>query len=124
MARKPVDPVKLNLRFTEALRQKLERQAAKKNCSINSEIIRRLEQSFAKDANRELEKNQDEKNSEVLKIMVGDNEAAADLLRKVVFEVQIRPGWDGSTIDRQAIGYAILDYLYPEELRNLAGGGR
>lgn len=124
MARKPVDPVKLNLRFTEALRQKLERQAAKKNCSINSEIIRRLEQSFAKDANRELEKNQDEKNSEVLKIMVGDNEAAADLLRKVVFEVQIRPGWDGSTIDRQTIGYAILDYLYPEQLRNLAGGGR
>ena len=124
MARKPVDPVKLNLRFTEALRQKLERQAIKNNCSINSEIVRRLEQSFAKDANRELEKNQDEKNSEVLKIMVGDNEAAADLLRKVVFEVQIRPDWDGSTIDRKAIGDAIKNHLFPDELPSLAGGGQ
>jgi hypothetical protein len=46
MSRKPSDPVKLNLRFTEALRSRLEKQAARNNRSMNEEIIRRLEESF------------------------------------------------------------------------------
>lgn len=46
MAKKPADPVKLNLRFTEGLRARLEKQAAKNNHSLNAEIVRRLEQSF------------------------------------------------------------------------------
>ena len=49
MARKPADPVKLNLRFTEALRSRLEKQAARANRSMNEEIVRRLEESFAKE---------------------------------------------------------------------------
>jgi thioredoxin-like negative regulator of GroEL len=46
MSRKPADPVKLNLRFTEALRARLEKHAARNNRSMNEEIIRRLEESF------------------------------------------------------------------------------
>jgi hypothetical protein len=46
MAKKPADPVKLNLRFTEGLRARLEKQALKNNHSLNAEIVRRLEQSF------------------------------------------------------------------------------
>lgn len=46
MAKKPADPVKLNLRFTEGLRGRLEKQALKNNHSLNAEIIRRLERSF------------------------------------------------------------------------------
>ncbi len=49
MARKPNDPVKLNLRFTEALRARLEKQALKNNRSLNEEIIQRLADSFKAD---------------------------------------------------------------------------
>ncbi|MET4721805.1 hypothetical protein ABIF64_005978 [Bradyrhizobium japonicum] len=49
MSRKPMDPVKLNLRFTEALRARLEKQAERNNRSMNEEIVRRLEESFGKD---------------------------------------------------------------------------
>lgn len=49
MSRKPMDPVKLNLRFTEALRSRLEKAAAHNNRSMNEEIIRRLEDSFKPD---------------------------------------------------------------------------
>jgi hypothetical protein len=49
MARKVADPVKLNLRFTEGLRSRLEKQATKNNHSLNAEIVRRLEASFEKD---------------------------------------------------------------------------
>jgi hypothetical protein len=46
MAKKPADPVKLNLRFTEGLRARLEKQALKNNHSLNAEIVQRLERSF------------------------------------------------------------------------------
>jgi Arc-like DNA binding domain len=49
MAKKPSDPVKLNLRFNEALRARLEKQATKNNRSLNEEIVRRLEDSFKGD---------------------------------------------------------------------------
>jgi hypothetical protein len=49
MARKPSDPVKLNLRFTEALRARLEKQALRNNRSLNEEIIQRLADSFKAD---------------------------------------------------------------------------
>lgn len=46
MARKLSDTVKLNLRFSEELRRRLERAAAKNNQSLNSEIVARLDGSF------------------------------------------------------------------------------
>jgi Arc-like DNA binding dprotein len=45
-ARKPDDPVKLILRFTESLRAQLEKAAAANSRSMNSEIIERLEHSL------------------------------------------------------------------------------
>ena len=52
MARKPTDTIKLNLRFPEALRRDLEREAARNNQSMNAEIVDRLERSFAADGMR------------------------------------------------------------------------
>ena len=49
MARKPTDEVQLNLRFSEALRRRLERVAGRNNRSMNTEIIHRLEESLARD---------------------------------------------------------------------------
>jgi hypothetical protein len=46
MVRKPTDTVQLKLRFSEALRRRLEREAARNNRSMNTEIIHRLEESF------------------------------------------------------------------------------
>lgn len=53
MARKSSDTIKLNLRFTEALRRKLERVAERNDQSINSEIVARLEASFHAEEIRE-----------------------------------------------------------------------
>jgi len=48
MARKLQDTVQLKLRFSEALRRRLEREAKRQEQSLNAEIISRLEQSFRK----------------------------------------------------------------------------
>jgi Arc-like DNA binding domain len=45
-ARKPTDTVQLKLRFSEALRRRLEREAKQRDCSLNTEIVTRLEQSL------------------------------------------------------------------------------
>src|SRR4051812_16744944 len=49
MARKPTDTVQLKLRFPEALRRQLERAGKANDCSMNAEIISRLERSFHND---------------------------------------------------------------------------
>jgi hypothetical protein len=45
-ARKPTDIVQLKLRLREELRRKLERAAAKKEHSLNTEMVERLDRSF------------------------------------------------------------------------------
>ena len=46
MARKRTDTIKLQLRLSERLRRRIERAAERNECSMNAEIIKRLEQSF------------------------------------------------------------------------------
>ena len=46
MARKPTDTVQLKLRFPEALRRRLEREAKRNGRSLNSEILSILEGAF------------------------------------------------------------------------------
>jgi hypothetical protein len=46
VTRKPTDLVQLKLRFDERLRRRIERAAERNECSMNAEIIKRLEQSF------------------------------------------------------------------------------
>jgi Arc-like DNA binding domain len=46
MARKRTDTIKLQLRLSERLRRRIERAAERNECSMNAEIIERLEQSF------------------------------------------------------------------------------
>jgi hypothetical protein len=54
VARKATDTIQLKLRFSEALRRRLERAADAHDLSMNSEIVRRLEDSF-RDENRQAE---------------------------------------------------------------------
>jgi HicB family len=46
MARKPTDTVQLKLRFPEALRRRLVREAARRGQSLNGYIVRILEAAF------------------------------------------------------------------------------
>lgn len=46
MGRKPTDIANFTLRLREDLRRKLEKEATRKDHSLNSEIVERLEQSF------------------------------------------------------------------------------
>jgi hypothetical protein len=48
MARKPTDTVQLKLRFPEALRRRLGREAKRHGRSLNSEILTILENAFRK----------------------------------------------------------------------------
>jgi Arc-like DNA binding domain len=66
MARKPTDTVQLNLRFPESLRRRLERAADANDCSLNSEIVHRLEQSFRRE---DFQEKQDAVNEGMLKII-------------------------------------------------------
>jgi biopolymer transport protein ExbB/TolQ len=50
MARKATVMVQLKLRFSEALRRRLEREAARNKRSMNTEIIHRLEESLGDQA--------------------------------------------------------------------------
>jgi hypothetical protein len=52
MARKPTDTIKLNLRFPEALRRQLEREASKHGRSLNTEIVGRLYRSLRQEDKR------------------------------------------------------------------------
>jgi hypothetical protein len=46
MARKPTDTVQLKLRFPEALRRRLVREATRRGESLNGYIVRTLEEAF------------------------------------------------------------------------------
>jgi hypothetical protein len=54
MVRKKTDVVQLKLRFSEALRRRLEREAKHQEWSLNREIISRLEESFRKSEKADL----------------------------------------------------------------------
>jgi len=48
IARKRTDTAQLKLRLPETLRRQIEREARKNDHSLNTEMVRRLEQSFAR----------------------------------------------------------------------------
>ena len=78
MARKPTDTVQLKLRFSEALRRRLEREAARQDRSLNSEIISRVEQSFQK-------RDESELTASTLRAAFGG--ATGDLLRAIAIAI-------------------------------------
>jgi hypothetical protein len=117
MKRKKTDTVQLSkIRMREDLRSKLAEAAERREVTLNGEIVARLEQSFTREANRESEKLQVEKDAEVLNLLVGRNTAAADILRKIVFEMQSNPKWDGNKAQRRQMADCVHAYIYPPEI--------
>ncbi len=116
MARKPTEFVQFKLRIREGVRRDIEREAKRKAHSTNQEAVLRLEQSFEEDARRASEKLHIERDAEVLNLLVGRNQAAADLLRNIVFELQSNPKWDEKKATRKKMADHIHAFIYPPEV--------
>ena len=59
---------------------------------------------FVRDTEHSRILQQVEKDSEVLNLMLMKNEAASKLLRDIVYELQMHPGWDASSAGREKNG--------------------
>jgi hypothetical protein len=115
MARKPIDTVQLKLRFSEALRRRLEREAKKQERSLNAEIVTRLEQSFRKSEEAELV-------SDTLQAAFGA--VTGDLLRSfatAIWLVEKHTGkkWNEDRITHMGVYFAI-DYINQAFFRPLS----
>jgi Arc-like DNA binding domain len=91
VARKATDTVQLKLRFSKALRLRLEREAKKQNHSLNAEIIRRLEQSFRKEEEADLTVKATEKVEDRLKAALEEAVKRMERSGFKIARVQKRP---------------------------------
>jgi hypothetical protein len=106
MARKPTEYVQFKLRIREGLRSRIEREAKKKDQSANNEAVERLEQSFS------LEKKEN-RDAAVVDFLAGDREEGRDLLRWLVFQLQINPDW-WTQKGRSGLADAFREYVAPQ----------
>src|SRR5258707_14372768 len=81
----------LTFRIRDGMRERLSDEAALHERSLSEEIERRLQQSFLKEEAGAREKTQIERNAAALEWMLGGNQSATDVIRKIVFELQSRP---------------------------------
>jgi hypothetical protein len=97
MAKKATAIVPTMLRMREDLRQRLEREAKKKDHSLNAEMVQRLEQSFIKD-----------RDSAIVDYLVRHNDVGSELLRDIADEIKKHPDWDNNEAARKDL----LSWLY------------
>ena len=92
MAKKATAIVPTMLRIREDLRKRLEREAKKKDHSLNAEMVERLEQSFVDDA-------QNQRDLAIVNMMMDSDGINIDLMRKIVFELWKRRSWADADYD-------------------------
>ena len=88
MAKKSTEIVPTMLRIREDLRKRLEREAKKRDHSLNAEMVERLEQSFVDDA-------QNERDLAIIRIMMDSDDISIALMRKIVFQLWKRRMGEG-----------------------------
>ena len=105
MAKKSTAIVPTMLRMREDLRKRLEREAKKKDHSLNAEMVERLEQSFVDDA-------QNQRELAIIKMMMESDGISIDLMRNIVRELWKRRSWADADIDPKdnEIGLNFLEY--------------
>jgi hypothetical protein len=96
VAKKSTEIVPTMLRIREDLRKRLEREAKKKDHSLNAEMVERLEQSLANEA-------QDLRDSAIVDMLVNHNDASSKLVRHMVSEIAKHPDWDRNMAKRKTI---------------------
>jgi hypothetical protein len=86
VTKKPTDIVPTMLRIREELRKRIEREAKKRDHSLNAEMVDRLERSFARD-----EKSR--RDSAIIDMLVDHNHISSAVLRKIASELAKNPDW-------------------------------
>jgi hypothetical protein len=92
MTKKPTAIVPTMLRMREDLRKRLEREAKKKDHSLNAEMVQRLERSFVDDL-RELKEQRD---SEILDFMFAKDDLRGSIVRTLASRLARNPNWSGA----------------------------
>ena len=108
MAKKSTAIVPTMLRMREELRKRLEREAKKRDHSLNAEMVERLEQSFIDDA-------QNERDLAIIKMMMESDDISNDLMRKIVFELWKRRSWADHDVNLKENERGINFLLFAKE---------
>jgi hypothetical protein len=105
MAKKSTAIVPTMLRMREDLRKRLEREAKKKDHSLNAEMVQRLEQSFVDDE-------QNKREVAIIRMMMESDDISVELMRKIVRELWKRRSWADADVDRKdnEIGLNFLEF--------------
>ena len=111
VTRKKTDVVQLSkIRMREVLRAKLARDAERKGITLNGEIVDRLEQSYANEA-------QAMRDSAIIDMLVDHNDVSSELLRKIAFELAKNPDWFRSEADMKHMVEGLYFVAYGKEPR-------
>ena len=108
MAKKSTEIVPTMLRIREDLRKRLEREAKKRDHSLNAEMVERLEQSFVDQA-------QNERDLAIIRMMMDSDDISVDLMRKIVLELWKRRSWADHDVDLKENEKGINFLLYAKE---------
>jgi hypothetical protein len=105
MAKKPTAIVPTMLRIREDLRKRLEREAKKRDHSLNAEMVERLEQSFVDDE-------QNRREVAIIRMMMESDDITVDLMKKIVRELWKRRSWADADVDQKdnEVGLNFLEY--------------
>jgi hypothetical protein len=105
MAKKSTEIVPTMLRIREDLRKRLEREAKKKDHSLNAEMVDRLEQSFIDDE-------QNQREIKIIQMMMASDDITVDLMKKIVRELWKRRSWADADVDPKdnEIGLNFLEH--------------
>ena len=101
MAKKSTAIVPTMLRMREDLRKRLEREAKKKDHSLNAEMVDRLERSFVLEEKVH-------RDSAIIDMLVRHNDVSSELLRDIADEIAKHPDWDRYEAARKDL----LSWLY------------
>jgi hypothetical protein len=93
VARKKTDVVQLSkIRMKESLRARLARDAERNGTTLNGEIVDRLEQSYAKEA-------EDLRDSAIIDMLVDHKRGNSDVLRTMASWLAKHPDWSHSKVN-------------------------
>jgi hypothetical protein len=93
MAKKSTAIVPTMLRIREDLRKRLEREAKKRDHSLNAEMAERLEKSFADEA-------QATRDSAIVDLLTNHNDISGKLLRDIASQIAKHPDWPETESNR------------------------
>jgi hypothetical protein len=101
MAKKSTEIVPTMLRIREDLRKRLEREAKKRDHSLNAEMAERLEASFTNQA-------QAQRDAAIIDMLVKHDDVSGQLLRDIADQIAKHPDWSNNEADRKEM----LHWIY------------